>query len=68
MLAYWLGGFDERWAACKPSLQVLAGAVQDGIEHGDRVLELGPGGQDYKYRLADGDGELEWLSLRPAGV
>ena len=68
VLAYWLGGFDERWAACKPSLQVLASAVQDGIEHGDRVLELGPGGQDYKYRLADGGGELEWLTLRPAGV
>jgi CelD/BcsL family acetyltransferase involved in cellulose biosynthesis len=62
-LAYWLGGFDDRWAACWPSMQVLVAAVADGIEHGDERFELGPGGQDYKYRLADSEETLEWLTL-----
>ena len=61
--AYWLGGFDDRWEACRPSLQVLAAAIEDGIECGDERLELGPGGQDYKYRLADGEDAVSWVTL-----
>jgi len=64
--AYWLGGFDDRWAACRPSIQVLAAAGEEGIERGDECLELGPGGQDYKYRLADSEDGLEWVTLRPS--
>jgi CelD/BcsL family acetyltransferase involved in cellulose biosynthesis len=65
--AYWLGGFDEAWGASWPSMQVLVAAVADGIEHGGERLELGPGGQDYKYRLADAEAELEWLTVASAG-
>jgi CelD/BcsL family acetyltransferase involved in cellulose biosynthesis len=64
--AYWLGGFDDRWAACQPSMQVLAAAVEDGIERGDEWLELGPGGQHYKYRLADSEDAVAWVTLSPA--
>lgn len=66
--AYWLGGFDERWEACRPSMQVLAAAIEDGIECGDDRLELGPGGQHYKYRLADSEDGVAWVTLSPAGV
>jgi len=63
--AYWLGGFDDRFAACRPAIQVLAAAVEEGIERGDDCLELGPGGQDYKYRLADSEEGLQWVTLTP---
>jgi CelD/BcsL family acetyltransferase involved in cellulose biosynthesis len=63
--AYWLGGFDDRWAACQPSVQVLAAAVEAGLESGDEWLELGPGGQHYKYRFADREDSLAWLTLTP---
>ena len=65
--AYWLGGFDDRWAACRPSVQVLVAAVEAAIESGDKWFELGPGGQQYKYRFADIEESVEWLTLRPAG-
>ncbi len=64
--AYWLGGFDDRWAACRPSIQVLAAAVEAGIASGDAWLELGPGGQHYKYRFADSEDTLAWVTLTPA--
>ena len=65
--AYWLGGFDDRWAAQHPSIQVLVHAVGDGIARGERWLELGPGGQPYKYRLADSEDVVESATLTPAG-
>jgi CelD/BcsL family acetyltransferase involved in cellulose biosynthesis len=64
--SYWLGGFDDRWRACRPSIQVLAAAIEDGIESGDEWLELGPGGQHYKYRLADSEDAVAWVTLSPA--
>ena len=51
--AYWLGGFDDRWADCRPSIQALAAAVEAGIASSDTWLELGPGGQPTTYRFAD---------------
>ena len=53
--AYWLGGFDDAWAEHRPAIQVLVEAVADGIERGERLVELGPGALPYKYRLADSE-------------
>jgi CelD/BcsL family acetyltransferase involved in cellulose biosynthesis len=64
--AYWLGGFDDRWAACRPAVQVLAAAIEAAIEAGDDWFELGPGAQQYKYRFADSEESVEWLTLRPS--
>lgn len=58
--AYWLGGFDPEWATQQPALQTLIAAIEDGWERGDRRIDLGAGGQDYKYRLADGDVPVVW--------
>jgi len=56
-----------RSSACRPSVQVLVAAVEAAIESGDKWFELGPGGQQYKYRFADIEESVEWLTLRPAG-
>jgi CelD/BcsL family acetyltransferase involved in cellulose biosynthesis len=66
-LAYWLGGFDEAWAQQQPSLQTLVAAAEHAWAVGDRRLDLGAGGQSYKYRLADGEDALEWRVLVPSG-
>jgi CelD/BcsL family acetyltransferase involved in cellulose biosynthesis len=57
-LSYWNGGFDERFARERPAIQALAFAIEDGFRLGARRIDLGPGEQDYKYRLADGDEPL----------
>jgi CelD/BcsL family acetyltransferase involved in cellulose biosynthesis len=64
--AYWLGGFDDAWGARHPSIQVLVAAVAHGIEQGEDWVELGPGRQPYKYRLADSEDGLAWVTLSPA--
>jgi CelD/BcsL family acetyltransferase involved in cellulose biosynthesis len=66
-LAYWLGGFDEAWASSQPALQTLVAAAEHAWSVGDRRLDLGAGGQGYKYRLADGEDLLEWRVLVPGG-
>lgn len=66
-VSYWLGGFDDRWAAHQPALQVLVAALRDAIERGDERLDLGGGAQPYKYRLADSEEVLEWVTIVPRG-
>lgn len=66
-VVYWLGGHDDGWGAHKPGLQALISAVEDAFGRGAGRLDLGPGGQDYKYRLADADDTLEWMTLVPPG-
>ena len=62
-VSYWLGGFDPDWARFGPGIQVVLAAIEDAFERGDRRLDLGPGAQDYKQRLADGEERLESLTL-----
>jgi CelD/BcsL family acetyltransferase involved in cellulose biosynthesis len=64
---YWLGGFDEEFAAQRPSMVALVAAVEKGFERGEARLDLGSGGSKYKYRLADSEDRLEWLTLIPPG-
>ena len=66
-LAYWLGGFDESWASHRPALQTLVVAIEDALGRGYERADLGPGGQDYKYRLADEEESLEFLDVVPPG-
>ena len=66
-VAYWLGGFDERWAGQRPALQTLVAAIEDAFARGDARADLGPGGQDYKYRLADGEDTLVTVDIVPRG-
>jgi CelD/BcsL family acetyltransferase involved in cellulose biosynthesis len=61
--SYWNGGFDDAFSDHRPGLQALVAAVEDGFERGLSVLDLGPGGQHYKSRLADREENLVSLSL-----
>ena len=64
---FWLGGFAAEWASAQPSMQTMLRALEHGFESGDRRVELGEGGQDFKYRLSDGDEELRWTVVVPPG-
>ena len=66
--SYWLGGFDEAWSKKQPGLVVLVAAVRDAVAAGDLRIDLGAGGQSYKYRLADGEEPLRWDLLVPGGA
>lgn len=68
VLSYWLGGFDEAYAAQHPSMQTLLIAMEHGWSVGDRVFDLGPGGSAYKYRLADQEDTIQWTIAIPRGT
>ena len=67
-VSYWLGGFDEAWAAQQPALQTILAAIGHALEQGDDRLDLGPGAQDYKYRFADGEDVLRTVTVVPRGA
>ena len=67
-VAYWLGGFDERFAKEHPGLVTLVVAIGDALERGDRRMDLGPGAADYKDRLSDSKETLEVVTLVPHGL
>lgn len=66
-LSYWLGGFDDAWAAQRPSILGIVAAIEDAVQRGETRCDLGPGAQQYKYRLADGEQRAEWLTMVPTG-
>jgi CelD/BcsL family acetyltransferase involved in cellulose biosynthesis len=66
-ISYWNGGFDDAYARYKPSYVGLVDAIGHALDRGDARLDLGPGEQDYKYRFADGEDTLEWLTMIPPG-
>ena len=57
------GGWDERHAQYKPSLLGILAGIEDAFAHGDARVDLGPGDQSYKLRLADGDDPCAWTLL-----
>ena len=65
--SYWLGGFDEAWGRYSPGLLTILVAIEDAFKRGERCLDLGPGAQSYKYRLADGEEMSRSVLLVPAG-
>jgi CelD/BcsL family acetyltransferase involved in cellulose biosynthesis len=66
-VAYWLGGFDEQWAAFGPGNLAVLTAVEDFFSRGEERFDLGPGGQRYKYRFATGEGWYDCHLLIPKG-
>jgi CelD/BcsL family acetyltransferase involved in cellulose biosynthesis len=67
-LAFWASGFDEAWAKYSPSMQSSLTAIEDAVGRGERRIMLGPGSQEWKYRLADGEDAVESVTLVPAGA
>jgi hypothetical protein len=62
---FWLGGFDEAWASLSLSMLLLVEAVRHAVGAGYSRVSFGPGAQDYKYRLATGEEQLDWIDLLP---
>jgi len=54
------GGWDERYAALRPSLVCLLDTVEDMFDRGAQRFDLGVGVQSYKLRFADGNAQLAW--------
>jgi CelD/BcsL family acetyltransferase involved in cellulose biosynthesis len=67
-IAYWLGGFDDRFAKDRPGLITLVAAIEDALARGERRVDLGPGAQDYKYRLANSEEIHQFVTLVPPGI
>lgn len=59
-VAYWNGGFDEAWGEHSPGSLAILAAIEDAIERGDDLLDLGGGEASYKERLADEDRPVAW--------
>jgi len=59
----WLSGSDDRHAAVRPSMLIMAQVVQDGYERGLQTVSLGAGGQEYKRRFSDSEGAMGWWAL-----
>jgi CelD/BcsL family acetyltransferase involved in cellulose biosynthesis len=59
----WLQGYDQTWAGARLGLSCMAQVIEDGFERGMQRISLGEGGQEYKYRFADGEERLAWSVL-----
>jgi len=64
-VTYWLGGFDEEWAAYGPSIQTVWAAIEHAWACGDQRMDMGPGGQEYKYLFARAEETVDWIDLIP---
>jgi CelD/BcsL family acetyltransferase involved in cellulose biosynthesis len=66
-VAYWNGGFDERWKH-SPGLAAILAAIEDAFERDDVLVDLGGGEATYKARLADEDRPVAWSTSYPSGA
>jgi CelD/BcsL family acetyltransferase involved in cellulose biosynthesis len=66
-VTYWLGGFDNAWADTRPQMHVIMAAIEHAMSAGDRRVDLGAGGQEYKHRFAGGEEILRWVTLVAPG-
>lgn len=67
-LSAWNSGFDEAYSKYSPSMSCLIEALADGSERGERTMSLGPGAQDYKYRLSGDEDVAVTRTLIPRGI
>ena len=64
----WSGGFDEGAKALAPAVQLTLEAVREAAGRGEQRFNLGPGGQQYKERLADARDEMAVVKVMPRGA
>jgi CelD/BcsL family acetyltransferase involved in cellulose biosynthesis len=53
-IAFWNGGWCERFARYRPGLLGILSVIEDAFERHEQRLDLGPGVNPYKLRFADG--------------
>ncbi len=66
-VVYMNGGWDERFAKLKPAILGILYAVEDSFARREERIDLGPGGQPYKLRFADGNDPIAWTILMVPG-
>ena len=66
-MSAWNSGFDEAHRELSPIMQCLVHALADSAERGERSMNLGPGSQSYKYRLATSEDRIESSVVVPRG-
>jgi len=67
-VAYWLGGFDPDMTQIrKPAILTILAAVEHAFAIGDTRVDLGAGGQRYKYDFSQGTEAIDWILLIPPG-
>lgn len=64
----WNSGFDESRAKLSPAMLCVMESLRYASERGERTMSLGSGGQDYKYRLSNGEDSLSSHVLVPPGA
>jgi CelD/BcsL family acetyltransferase involved in cellulose biosynthesis len=64
----WLSAFDIRLGALGPGFEALAAEVRCGAAHGQRLLDLGAGDEDYKGTIADGTTGWVWERWQRRGL
>jgi CelD/BcsL family acetyltransferase involved in cellulose biosynthesis len=62
-VSYWLGGFDPVWGGYGPAIETVRAALEHAWSIGDRVIDFGIGGQQYKYTFADEQDVVERVDL-----
>ena len=67
-VAYWNGGWDERFAQLKPPMLAILYAVEDAFRRGDDRIDLGGGALHYKLRFANGTDAISWGGVYTPGV
>jgi CelD/BcsL family acetyltransferase involved in cellulose biosynthesis len=67
-MSCWSTSFDEAWAACQPGIQTLHAAIEDAFHRGFALVDLGTGGDDYKYRFATDERWVEDVAIAVRGA
>lgn len=66
-MANWLGGFDGEFGAIQPAIQNVLNALECSVGEGVQRFNYGPGGQEFKYRIAKAEETLETALIVPRG-
>jgi CelD/BcsL family acetyltransferase involved in cellulose biosynthesis len=61
------GGWDARFAHLSPSILAIVDAIEDAFARAEARVDLGPGEQTFKRRVADGDDPVAWTLLLAPG-
>jgi hypothetical protein len=64
----WFGGFDQGWAHLSPGRANIVLSIQDAMQRGDDVFDLGPGAEPYKYSFTDDEATLRGCVLSRRGI
>lgn len=64
-LALWNHGFSENWGKYSPAALAFLSAVEGAASGELRRISFGPGDQPIKYRFADTERSVAWITLVP---